>query len=278
MDVISNNKQITNKPFLKWAGGKTQLLKELRKHAPSGNYGKYIEPFVGGGALFFDLTPTRSLIADANEELINTYIVVRDNVSELIPVLKNHKNEEEYYYEIRAQKPQKCSSVERAARFIYLNKTCFNGLYRVNKNNQFNVPFGRRKNPNIADEETLLNCSQCLQNTTIVHGDYLDILRKYSRPEDFIFLDPPYVPVSQYSDFKRYTKEFFYKEDHIALRDEFGRLCDLGCFVILTNSVTPFVQELYEGYEQLIIDTKRLISSNSKTRTGQDIIIKGGKW
>jgi len=267
----------TSKPFLKWAGGKTQLLPELRKYIPT-NYDRYIEPFIGGGAFFFDLCPKEAIISDSNEELIITYKIVRDRVLDLIQALKQHKNEEDYYYEIRAKNPSDLSHIDRASRFIYLNKTCFNGLYRVNKKNEFNVPFGKRKNPTICDEVTLLRCSDCLHNTTIIHGDYLDVLQEYASPNDFIFIDPPYVPVGEYSDFKRYTKEFFYKNDHITLRDEFVRLNELGCFSLLTNSVTPFVQELYHGFEQYVINTKRLISSKASTRTGQDLIVKGGRW
>lgn len=278
-----NNKALLNqnitssKPFLKWAGGKTQLLPELRKHVPA-NYGRYIEPFVGGGAFFFDLCPHEAIISDSNEELIITYKIVRDRVRELIEALRDHKNEEDYYYKIRSKKPVNLSLLDRASRFIYLNKTCFNGLYRVNKKNEFNVPFGRRKNPTICDEVTLLRSSDCLQNTTIIHGDYLEVLRKHARPNDFIFIDPPYVPVGEYADFKRYTKEFFYKDDHVKLRDEFVRLYKSGCFPLLTNSVTPFVQELYSGFEQYKIKTKRLISSKASTRNGHDLIVKGGKW
>lgn len=260
------------KPFLKWAGGKTQLLPELRKHIPE-QFNRYIEPMVGAGAMFFDLQPKTAILSDSNEELVNTYIIVRDKVEELIDNLKRYKNEEKYYYEVRKQDPIELFPVQRAARLIYLNKTCFNGLYRVNRHGQFNVPFGHRKNPNIYDADNLRAASKALLDVEILHGDYLKVLSKYAQPGDFIFLDPPYHPVSVYSDFKRYTKEFFEEEDHISLRDEVDRLVQSGCYVLLTNSNTEFVRRLYEGYSYAVIDTKRNISSNAKTRTGQDLIV-----
>lgn len=260
------------KPFLKWAGGKTQLLPELRKHVPD-QFNRYIEPMVGAGAMFFDLKPKHAILSDSNEELVNAYIVVRDQVEELIKKLKNFKNDEKLYYEIRSQDPLGLSPVYRAARLIYLNKTCFNGLYRVNKQGQFNVPFGHRKNPKICDEENLHAASNALSGVKILHGDYLKTLKKYAQPGDFIFLDPPYHPVSDYADFKRYTKEFFYEEDHIFLRDEVDRLVQNGCYVLLTNSSTKFVRDLYKGYSYIVVDTKRIISSNAETRTGQDLVV-----
>lgn len=260
------------KPFLKWAGGKTQLLPELRKHVPD-QFNRYIEPMVGAGAMFFDLKPKHAILSDSNEELVNAYVVVRDQVEELIKKLKNFKNDEKLYYEIRSQDPLGLSPVYRAARLIYLNKTCFNGLYRVNKQGQFNVPFGHRKNPKICDEENLHAASNALSGVKILHGDYLKTLKKYAQPGDFIFLDPPYHPVSDYADFKRYTKEFFYEEDHIFLRDEVDRLVQNGCYVLLTNSSTKFVRDLYKGYSYIVVDTKRIISSNAETRTGQDLVV-----
>lgn len=264
------------KPFLKWAGGKTQLLPELRKHIPE-QYHRYIEPMMGAGAMFFDLQPQNAILSDSNEELVNAYIIVRDQAEELINRLKRFKNEEKFYYEIRSQDPIGLSPVQRAARLIYLNKTCFNGLYRVNKQGQFNVPFGHRKNPNICDVDNLHAASKALTGVKILHGDYLKTLKKYAQPSDFIFLDPPYHPVSDYADFKRYTKEFFYEEDHISLRDEVDRLVQNGCYVLLTNSNTDFVRKLYDGYSYFIVDTKRNISSNAKTRTGQDLIVLATK-
>jgi DNA adenine methylase len=228
---------------------------------------------VGGGALFFELMPDQAILADSNPELINAYIVVRDNVEQLIKRLAQYKNEEAFYYRIRKQNPNRLSRVTRAARLIYLNKTCFNGLYRVNKEGHFNVPFGHRKNPRIVDAANLRAASRALQGIKILHGDYLAILQEHGKPGDLIYVDPPYHPVGAYSDFKRYTKEFFYDEDHIALRDEFARLAALGCHIILTNSNTPFVRTLYEGFDVEALSTRRNISSNPATRTGEDLII-----
>lgn len=267
--------EVSIKPFLKWAGGKTQLIPELAKLIPL-QYNKYIEPFIGGGAFFFFLNPEKSIISDSNAELITTYKAVRDNVEAVIKLLSKYKNEETFFYKIRSLDTAKLTDIERAARLIYLNKTCFNGLYRVNKKGEFNVPFGKRDN-NFLNKETLRDASEFLQNTKILNSDYLKTLQKYAKPGDFIFLDPPYYPVGKFSDFKRYTKEFFYHEDQVKLRDEFDRLVQLGCHVLLTNSDHPTILELYKNYEIRIIETKRLISSNPETRVGKDIIVIGRK-
>lgn len=266
-------KEVSIKPFLKWAGGKSQLIPKLSQFIPL-NYNKYIEPFFGGGAFYFYLNPENAIISDSNGELIATYKAVRDNIEDVIKVLKTYKNEESSYYKIRALKTSQLSVTERAARIIYLNKTCFNGLYRVNKKGQFNVPYGKR-NSEFLNKELLLDASEFLQNAIIIHSDYVDILRNYAKKGDFIFLDPPYYPTGKYSDFKRYTKEFFYHEDHVALKAEFVRLVNLGCHVILTNSSHPVILELYKDYNINIFNTKRLISCNPKTRNGKDIIVIG---
>lgn len=266
-------KQVSIRPFLKWAGGKTQLLPELTKYVPL-NYNKYIEPFVGGGALFFHINPENGIIADLNEELVITYKTIKESVEEVISVLKEFKNEEDFYYNIRAINPQTLSSVDRTARLIYLNKTCFNGLYRVNKKGKFNVPYGKRTG-SFFNEDILRDSSEFLQNTVIEHADYLSVLRKYAKKGDFVFLDPPYYPVGKYSDFKRYTKEFFYHEDQVELKKEFDRLVELGCHVLLTNSDHPIILDLYKDYEIKTIETKRMISSNASTRKGIDIIVIG---
>lgn len=265
--------EVAIRPFLKWAGGKTQLIPELSKYIPT-SFNKYIEPFIGGGAFFFYLNPENAIISDSNEELINTYKSVRDNVEEVIKILESYKNEEFFFYKIRALIPKKILETERAARLIYLNKTCFNGLYRVNKKGLFNVPYGKR-NGGFLNYGQLRDSSEFLQNVKIFHSDFLETLKKYAQKGDFIFLDPPYYPVGKYSDFKRYTKEFFYHDDHILLKEEFDRLVKMGCHVLLTNSNHPVVMELYQQYEIKVIETKRLISSNPKTRNGKDIIVIG---
>ncbi len=265
--------EVAIKPFLKWAGGKTQLIPELVKYIPH-SYNTYIEPFIGGGAFFFYLNPGKAIISDSNEELAITYKVVRDNIEDLISTLETYRNEESFFYEIRSLATNELSNVERAARLIFLNKTCFNGLYRVNKKGQFNVPYAKR-NGVFFDRGVLINANEFLQNTEILHSDYLDVLRAYANAGDFIFLDPPYYPVGKYSDFKRYTKEFFYHEDHEDLATEFKRLVNMGCNVLLTNSEHPVILDLYKDFEIKIVETKRLISSNPNTRIGKDIIVLG---
>lgn len=263
---------IQAKPILKWAGGKTQMLGDLLPKVPD-SYGRYIEPFVGGGAMFFALNPNDAVIADSNLELINMYTQVADNVGEVIKYLNQYENTQEMFYEVRALEWQDLPQTEAAARTIYLNKTCFNGLYRVNKKGKFNVPFGKYKSPNICDIETLYVASEALKKANIVCGDYLSVLKEYARQGDFIFLDPPYIPISENADFKRYTKEQFYEEDHIELAREVFRLQELGCHVILTNSNHPLVHELYEPFNIEVIQTKRFISCSGSNRKGEDIIV-----
>lgn len=260
------------KPFLKWAGGKTQMLGEIIPRIPN-HYGKYIEPFVGGGALFFSLQPEQAVIADSNPELINVYIQIANAVDDVISILKTYINTEEMFYSVRSQNYDELSPIEAAARTIYLNKTCFNGLYRVNRSGQFNTPFGHYKNPTICDEELLRSVSVLLQRTKIVCGDYLEVLKEYATPGDFVFLDPPYIPISEYADFKRYTKEQFYVDDHRKLAEEVKRLHELGCYVILTNSNHPLVHELYHSFQIDVVPTKRAISSKGNTRRGEDTVI-----
>lgn len=262
-----------SRPILKWAGGKTQLISELIPMIPE-HYGKYIEPFFGGGAFFFYLRPICGVIADSNPELINLYKAIANDVNAVKHYLALYKNAEEVFYEVRAKDWTLLSKEEAAARTIFLNRTCFNGLYRVNQKGQFNVPFGRYKNPKILDEFQLDSASELLKRTTIVLGDYKTVLKDYAKPGDLIFLDPPYLPISEYSDFKRYTKEQFYEEDHIELAEEFKRLDDMGCTLVLTNSNHPLVHDLYKSYELEIIKTKRYISCNGKGRLGEDVIVK----
>lgn len=265
-------KTIQAKPFLKWAGGKTQLLEELTAKAPA-SYGQYIEPFIGGGAMFFATQPSAGVIADSNPELVNVYKCVADNVEQVIDHLHSFKNSEVAFYEVRALRFAELNKYYAAARTIYLNRTCFNGLYRVNQKGQFNVPYGHYKNPRICHPESLRAASVALQDVKIICGDYKEVLAKAAKRGDFVFLDPPYLPVSKYSDFKRYTKEQFYEEDHRELAEEVARLQKLGCHVVLTNSNHPLVHELYESYEIEVVNTRRNMSSNAKTRTGEDIIV-----
>lgn len=261
-----------SRPLLKWAGGKTQMIPNLTNAMPR-KFGKYIEPFFGGGALFFHLSPKSAVIADSNPELINLYKQIAKDYKPVLALLQDMPNDEEFFYSVRAKLFTELSPVEAAARTIFLNRTCFNGLYRVNKSGKFNVPFGRYKEPKIADPLLLRSVSQALQGTLIEYGDYKTVLRKHAGSGDFVFLDPPYLPISKYSDFKRYTKEQFYEEDHRDLAEEVKRLTEMGCHVLLTNSNHPLVHELYSSYQIEVISTKRNINSKSSLRTGQDVLV-----
>ena len=264
------------KPILKWAGGKTQLLEHLLPKIPK-EYNKYIEPFFGGGALFFALKPNNSIIADSNPELINLYRVIAKDVNSLISELKNLKNEKDFFYDMRKKEFSELSEIEAAARTIFLNKTAFNGLYRVNKKGQFNVPFGYYKNPKILDEDQLLAASKLLKKTKILLGDFKDVLCENAKKGDFIFLDPPYLPVSKFSDFKRYTKEQFHEKDQISLANLVNKLSKKGCHILLTNSNHPLIHELYKDFNIDIYKTKRNINSKSTNRKGEDIIVSNFK-
>lgn len=260
------------KPILKWAGGKTQMLGELLPRVPK-TYGRYIEPFFGGGALFFSLKPENAIIADSNPELINMYLQVANHVDDVIECLQKYENTSEMFYEVRSRDWHTLPKAEAAARTIYLNKTCFNGLYRVNRNGQFNTPFGKYKNPKICDIDALRLASEALKKANILCGDYILVLEHYAQPGDFVFLDPPYLPISENSDFKRYTKEQFYEDDHVELAKMIGTLHERGCYVILTNSNHPLVHQLYEQYKIEVIQTKRHISCHGDTRKGEDVIV-----
>lgn len=270
--ALEKKNKVLAKPILKWAGGKTQILGELLPKVPA-SYGRYIEPFIGGGAMFFALNPDDAVIADSNPELINMYQQTAENVDEVISYLQKYENTQEMFYRVRALDWLTLPKAEAAARTIYLNKTCFNGLYRVNKKGQFNVPYGKYKAPNFCDADALYTASEVLQKARIVCDDYLSVLKEYARPGDFIFLDPPYLPISAYADFKRYTKEQFYEEDHVELAREVLRLQELGCHVILTNSNHPLVHELYKPFNIEIIQTKRYISCSGNNRKGEDVIV-----
>lgn len=263
---------LATRPLLKWAGGKTQLLPELLAKAPK-RFGKYIEPFFGGGALFFALRPEGGVVADSNPELINLYRSVAKSVEVVIERLRSCSNTEDAFYVMRALDWTQMEPTDAAARTIFLNRTCFNGLYRVNKSGGFNVPFGRYKNPKILDEDALRSASLLLGKSKIVQGDYKTVLAAHAAPGDFIFLDPPYLPVSKYADFKRYTKEQFYEEDHHELAQEVDRLQQMGCHVLLTNSNHPLVHELFGQYKVEVIQTKRYISCNGGSRKGEDVIV-----
>lgn len=268
MAVVLEKLQQETYPIVKWVGGKRQLMFELLKNMPE-NYNRYFEPFIGGGALFFELQPDNAYISDLNEELINLYKVVRDNVEELITDLQKHDISKEYFIEIRnidrTEEYKNWSNVKKASRFIYLNRTCFNGMYRVNSKGEFNVPFGHYKNPRILDENNLINCSNLLQRTEIRHADFSEILKKVKKG-DFVYFDPPYVPLSETSSFTSYTKDGFDLDMQFKLRDVCDELDSIGVKFLLSNSDTKLVNELYENYNIKKVFASRQINANADGR------------
>ena len=268
MAVVLEKLKEETYPIVKWVGGKRQLMFELLKNMPE-DYNRYFEPFIGGGALFFELQPDNAYISDMNEELINLYQVVRDNVDELIADLQKHDISKEYFMEIRnidrTEEYQNWSGVKKASRFIYLNRTCFNGMYRVNSKGEFNVPFGHYKNPRILDENNLINCSNLLQKTEIKHADFSEILKKVKK-DDFVYFDPPYVPLSETSSFTSYTKDGFDMDMQFKLRDVCDELDSMGVKFLLSNSDTKLVNELYENYNIKKVFASRQINANADGR------------
>lgn len=272
---------MVNKPFLKWAGGKRQLLPELRKHVPK-TFRHYYEPFIGAGALLFDLLPQQAVINDMNAELMNCYRVVRDNVDELLTVLHKHQIRHcpDYYYTVREwdRKPsyRRRLPVNRAARLIYLNRTCYNGLFRVNSQGQFNVPCGRYKNPPIVNENVLREVNAYLRKSRleIRHGDFSQAVKEAGK-EDFVYLDPPYDPLSETASFTAYAAKGFDREEQRRLHEVFCELDARGCKVLLSNARTPFIENLYKAYRIKHIKALRHINSNPKGRTGAgEVLVK----
>jgi DNA adenine methylase len=255
-------------PFLKWAGGKTQLLSTFDQFLPD-KFNRYFEPFVGGGAVFFHMAGREdglpAHISDLNDELINCYSVVRDNVEQLIKALKKHRNESDYYYQVRAMDTTRMGAVQRAARLIYLNKTCFNGLYRVNRRGEFNVPFGSYKNPRTCDEDNLHAVSAALRNTQLHHQHFVDAL-KGAKKGDFVYLDPPYQPLSATSNFTSYTSKCFGEADQKKLASVVAALHKRGCYVMLSNSDNEFVRELYKDFRQETVYANRAINCRADRR------------
>lgn len=264
-------------PFVKWAGGKRQLLPVLLPLVPE-TFGTYHEPFVGGGAVFFALggrLKEGARIADSNPELINGYTVVRDHVEELVGILDDLRrlyhgerkgDRRAFYEEVRSVAPETMSPVERAARFIFLNRTCFNGLYRVNKSGRFNVPFGDYANPLICDAANLDACSRMLATTFIQEAPFESVLG-HAREGDLVYLDPPYLPVSKTSSFTAYAKEGFGLEDHERLRDVARELKSRGAYVILSSAANPEILRLYaEGFEIRRVPARRAINSKGEGR------------
>jgi DNA adenine methylase len=256
--------------IVKWAGGKSQLLGQFNSLLPE-KINFYIEPFLGSGAVFFQIkrnfNPKKIILSDINEELINAYLVVRDKPEDLIKALKIHKekHDKDYYYNVRALDLDKLTPIERAARFIYLNKTCFNGLYRVNSKGKFNVPIGSYKNPGILKEDIIKEANKLLQGVTLEVLSFEKVLG-FASKDSFIYLDPPYYPLNMTSKFTSYTKEVFLEDEQRKLAEVFKKLDRMGCKVMLSNSDHPFIRDLYKGFRQEIVTAKRMINCDATKR------------
>jgi DNA adenine methylase len=265
------------RPFLKWAGGKRQLLPELRRYLPR-QLRRYFEPFLGGGAVLFHLQPKWAVVNDINEELINTYRVIQNNVEGLVAALSQHLNEREYYYRLRdldrSERFSELTDVERAARIIYLNKTCYNGLFRVNSQGQFNVPFGDYKNPKIVDEVVLRAVSYYLNSNdiTFLQVDFEEALREAGKG-DFVYLDPPYDPVSNTASFTGYNLDGFGRDEQIRLKAVVDDLTRRHCRVLLSNSATDFITDLYRDYTVVVTGATRVINSDATRRGKVDEVL-----
>lgn len=268
---MSKNNNV--KPVLKWVGGKRQLLDDIKPFIPK-HITTYIEPFIGGAAVLFELQPTKAIINDYNTDLINVYEVIKEDLENLLTLLEEHNlnNSEKHFYEVRSwdrdeYQYSQLSRVEKAARIIYLNKTCFNGLYRVNSKGEFNTPYGKYENPNIVNEVRLRAVSEYLNdnNIKIMNEDYTEAL-KYQRKGSFVYLDPPYMPISETSAFTSYTENGFDLEEQIRLKKVCDNLDKRGISFLQSNSDTPFIRDLYKDYNIKTIRAKRSINSKGNGR------------
>ena len=266
------SKNLLLSPILKWVGGKRQLLSEIIPLIDE-SYDNYVEPFISGGAVLFRLQPKKAIINDYNTELINVYKTVRDDLDGLVALLKEHEkyNSSDYYYEVRAldRTPDfdKMSNLEKAARIIYLNKTCYNGLYRVNSLGQFNSPYGKYKNPNIVNEVVLRAISKYLNGNeiSIRSGDYKDVLNDIEK-NSFVYLDPPYMPISSSSSFTGYTEGGFGYDKQVELKEECDKLNSKGVHFLQSNSDCEEIRELYKAYRIKVVKANRAINSDAKKR------------
>lgn len=265
---------IKAKPFVKWVGGKRQLINQFKdlELLPPKDFdfenNKYFEPFIGGGAVFFEILPKNSIISDMNIELIKTYQTIKDNVEKLINSLKKHENNKEYFLEIRRKSINDLDDLSIASRFIYLNKTAFNGMFRVNSRGEYNVPYGKYSNPLVCDENNLRNVSSVLQKVEIYHRDYSEV-KNFAQKGDFIYFDPPYYPLNKTSSFTSYTKDGFLESTQVELRNIFEELSGKGCYVLLSNSDTDFIRNIYKDIKNVNIHkvfAGRAINSDSSKR------------
>lgn len=260
--AISLSESVQARPFLKWAGGKSKLIEHIHKRFPA-KFGRYFEPFLGGGAVFFATLPVKATLGDMNAELVTTYKALRDDVETVIAELHEHRAEEEHFYEVRSHAA--ASGCASAARMIYLNKTCYNGLYRVNRSGAFNVPFGRYDNPTICDEDNLRAVSRALKGVTIQHADVFATVTK-AKAGDLVYFDPPYDPVSKTASFVSYTEKGFTSADQEKLAATFAGLANRGVHCVLSNSDTPFIRELYKDFCIDILHVRRAINSRADRR------------
>lgn len=267
-------------PIVKWVGGKKRLLGELSQRVPE-SFERYIEPFAGGAALFYRLAPKRAILSDFNEDLINTYDSIAWNVESVIRRLAHHqrKHGEEHYYKSRTRwnaRPSRDTNIDRAALFIYLNKTCFNGLWRVNRKGQYNVPMGRYERPSILDHDGLRAASPLLRRAELMSGDYSKAA-KSARKGDFVYFDPPYHPVTKTSNFTSYTKLSFGEDQQAELADVAKHLASTGVKVLLSNSDTPLIRKLFKGAQIDTVRCSRAINSNASKRGGvNEVMIRLG--
>lgn len=262
----------TIKPFVAWAGGKSQLLPEIETEIKrAGQFDTYYEPFVGGGAILFDLLPKKAVINDYNEELINAYRTIRDDLPNLLTELSKLHNSKDEFYKIRAwdREPDyaNLSKAKKAARFIYLTKTCFNSLYRVNRKGYFNTPYGRKRITQIVDQDNLTAINQYLNNNevAITSGDFAKVLTQV-KPNSLVYLDPPYVPLTTTASFTSYTAKGFNKNDQEQLATACQHLDQIGAKFIASNSDTKLVHELYQQFNIRTVYAKRYINANGKKR------------
>ena len=275
---MAKNKLVA--PVVKWVGGKRQLLDEITPLLPK-RISSYCEPFLGGGAVLFSIQPSKAIVNDLNEDLITVYKVIKDDVEALIQSLEKHENTSDYFYAIRDMDRDKDAyqampDVEKASRLIYLNKTCFNGLFRVNSAGEFNSPFGHYKNPNIVNEPVLRAVSKYFNasNISFYSEDFADTLSRV-RKGGFVYLDPPYDPVSDTASFTGYNKGGFDKSEQIRLKECCDVLTNRGVKFLLSNSATTFIKDLYQGYDIRIVKAKRAINSDASKRGAiEEVLIR----
>ena len=264
-------------PIVKWVGGKRQIIEDITRCIPK--FSTYYEPFLGGGAVLFELQPQKALVNDQNEELMNMYTVIRDNVEDLIHILSQHQNDKEHFYKVRELDRDKklyatLSNIEKAARIIYLNKTCYNGLFRVNLAGEFNTPFGKYKNPKILDEVALRAVSQYLNKSKVrLLNEDFEASLKGIRKGAFVYFDPPYDPISDTASFTGYDKGGFGKEEQIRLKKVCDRLNERGIKFLLSNSATDFIQDLYKDYRITFVKARRAINSIAEKRGEVDEVL-----